>query len=135
LCKPYLIASSGQYLSNRLQSAGQEAGQRGSTLANIQNQYDTANASILNQTGQFNTKVQMAEADARQREKDAARTYVTNGLTDLGRGASGINRDIQQNNMQNMIMQNMGTDNWVLGPDGKPVLRRAYGGKMKNKKC
>lgn len=126
--------STSQYMANRLASGTQEANVTAEKLAGIQSNYDNQNAGIMNQQEQINNQIALQESIDRQKELDAARTSVTEGLYGIGANAAGMYSDYNKNNVQNIILRNLRTRNYKLG-DGYNVVptTNKYGGKLKRK--
>jgi hypothetical protein len=122
--------SAGEYLANMGSLASKEGIDRAATIAGIKGQYDMSNTQGLNQSNlmkdQFNAQVQMNESIARQQEKDAARSAVSSGLSNIGQNTMGYTaeRDRAKNdrlmagllNESYEVVYNKDTDSYELQP-------------------
>lgn len=139
--------NAGSYLANVVNAAGARDRGIGETITRMDEAQKNTNAQILNQTSAQNAQIQMAELEARQREKDAASTHVTSGLNNLGNVAGGIGKDVRSNEVQNMIVNLMNTGNYSYdealriiynGSDGyvdpNAPVKKKWGGFLKTKK-
>ena len=122
--------SAGEYLANMGSLASKEGIDRAATIAGIKGQYDMSNTQGLNQSNlmkdQFNAQVQMNESIARQQEKDAARSAVSSGLSNIGQNTMGYTaeRDRAKNdrlmagllNESYEVVYNKDTDSYEIQP-------------------
>ncbi len=112
-------------------------GATGATLADIQMQQDYANAGIRNtaltqnKTNRLtadtaNAQIQMAEAIARQQEKDAKRTSVSTGLHGISDIFGTYGQDVMGAKTQAQILPWLNQENWKMYFDEKGRLKPGY---------
>jgi len=123
------------------------SGQAGSQIANIEQQQENTNKQFYNQAQQtneqVNARIQMMEADARQRELDASRSAVSQGLHGLSTIAGMFGKDANRLGMENQMFNNGYTQAGAYNatrsgitfqgqtPDGRSVLTDQQGNIIK----
>lgn len=88
-------------------------------LAQLKMQENQANAQLSNQAQQMNIQSQINTDNLRQQERDAARSWVSAGLADIGTKIPQVINDKQQNDVQNFMLKNLlRTKDFQFGKDG-----------------
>jgi len=105
-------------LSNSRALAIKGAQIKGEQTANIMQNEELQNVGIKNTFEQANTNIANQEQIDRLQETDAARTAVTNGLSDLGANVAGGISTYKKYQNQKFITKYLGTSNWSWTKDG-----------------
>jgi hypothetical protein len=119
--------TSGSYMSN-MRALGLQAGkQRGAQTAAKRFEADKVNTDSVNRTNALNAQIAMQEQIDRLQEKDAARTNVTEGLSGLGSTTANVIRDYRTNQINQMIANNIGTNDYKFDMSTNEIVFRRNG--------
>lgn len=120
--------SAGNYLSNRLALASQQA----KDVSNTRKQYDDSNSGIMNQTRAANAQIlgnaqqvnigqSNLQEQINQQERDVSANMIQAGLSNMGEIYGGIKKDYANTNMDKYAVQFIGTPDYYYKDLGNGI--------------